>query len=205
MDPFRVAFLAFVVVIGTVRANYKWRNRRSGHRVHDASLADRAVLAVAVIAMVPIPLLHLFSPVFVAFDIARPAAAGWLGVAMLAAGTWLFWRSHADLGANWSAHLALRSGHDLVDSGVYSRVRHPMYAALIVSGIGQALVLANLIAGFSLLIAATAIYAIRIPREERMMIAAFGDRYRTYMARTGRIFPRFARRAETKQTRPADV
>jgi protein-S-isoprenylcysteine O-methyltransferase Ste14 len=118
---------------------------------------------------------------------------------VLAAGTWLFWRSHADLGVNWSARLALRDRHDLVTAGVYARVRHPMYAALIISGAGQALVLANLIAGFSLLAAALVFYSIRIPREERMMIDAFGDRYRTYMARTGRVFPRFGRRVEPDQ------
>jgi protein-S-isoprenylcysteine O-methyltransferase Ste14 len=37
---------------------------------------------------------------------------------------WLFWRSHADLGRNWSPSLELREGHELVTEGVYRYVRH---------------------------------------------------------------------------------
>lgn len=50
-----------------------------------------------------------------------PGAKGWaggLGAAILAAAIWLFWRSHADLGRNWSPSLQLREEHQLVTAGV---------------------------------------------------------------------------------------
>src|SRR5580700_2493492 len=53
-----------------------------------------------------------------------------LGLVFLAAGLWLFHRSHADLGTNWSITLQVRENHRLITSGVYARDRHPMYSAL---------------------------------------------------------------------------
>ncbi len=48
----------------------------------------------------------------------------------MVAALWLFWRSHADLGRNWSQAFELRKGHELITHGVYRVVRHPMYAAI---------------------------------------------------------------------------
>ena len=45
-------------------------------------------------------------------------------------GLWLFYRSHADLGTNWSITLEVREGHRLITQGVYRGVSHPMYSAL---------------------------------------------------------------------------
>jgi protein-S-isoprenylcysteine O-methyltransferase Ste14 len=48
----------------------------------------------------------------------------------LVIGLWLFYRSHADLGTNWSITLEIREQHRLITQGVYRRIRHPMYSAL---------------------------------------------------------------------------
>jgi protein-S-isoprenylcysteine O-methyltransferase Ste14 len=61
-----------------------------------------------------------------------------------------------------------------------------------VSGLGQSLLLANWIAGPAALMAVTVLVLVRLPREEAMMIEAFGDEYRNYMRRTGGIVPRLA-------------
>jgi protein-S-isoprenylcysteine O-methyltransferase Ste14 len=42
----------------------------------------------------------------------------------------LSYRSHADLGQNWSVTLELRAGHQLIRHGVYRSIRHPMYASI---------------------------------------------------------------------------
>ena len=67
---------------------------------------------------------------------------------MLAA-LWLFWRSHADLGQNWSVSLEIRKDHRIVQHGVYRLIRHPMYASIWLWSIAQALLLANWLAGWS--------------------------------------------------------
>lgn len=107
----------------------------------------------------------------------------------MAGGVWLFRRSHADLGRNWSVSLALQSDHQLVSSGVYRRIRHPMYAAFFLLAIGQCLLLPNGVAGPAALLAVTLLYVVRKPREEAMMRERFGEAYRQYQASTGGVMP----------------
>jgi len=107
----------------------------------------------------------------------------------LVIGLWLFYRSHADLGTNWSITLELREQHRLITQGVYRRIRHPMYLALALYSIGQALVIPNWVAGPSNLIAFAILCALRVRAEERMMVEEFGDEYAAYSARTKRLIP----------------
>jgi protein-S-isoprenylcysteine O-methyltransferase Ste14 len=111
------------------------------------------------------------------------------GVVCLAVGLWLFHRSHADLGTNWSVTLEVREGHTLVTHGVYGRIRHPMYSALLLFSVGQALVLPNWVAGPSYLVAMALLFALRVGPEERMMRDEFGVAYTEYAARTKRLVP----------------
>jgi len=111
------------------------------------------------------------------------------GTACLAAGLWLLHRSHADLGAHWSITLEIREGHELVADGVYRHLRHPMYLALLLYGLGQALVLPNWLAGPAYLAAFALLVASRLGSEERLMAEAFGADYQAYRARTWRLVP----------------
>jgi len=104
-------------------------------------------------------------------------------------GLWLFYRSHADLGANWSITLEVLEKHRLVTQGVYRRVRHPMYTALLLYSVGQALVLPNYVAGLSSGVTMALLVALRIGPEERMMLEEFGKDYQEYMALTKRLVP----------------
>ena len=115
--------------------------------------------------------------------------AGGVGTVILAVAVWLFWRSHTDLGRNWSPSLQLREGHMLVTEGVYRYIRHPMYASMWLWGIAQALLLQNWVAGWASLVLFLPLYVLRVPREERMLLEYFGDAYRTYMNRTARVVP----------------
>jgi len=107
----------------------------------------------------------------------------------LVLGLWLFYRSHADLGANWSITLAVREEHQLITHGVYRWVRHPMYLALLIYSTGQALVLPNWLAGPSYGVAMVLLVAFRVGPEERMMLEEFGEEYEAYMVRTRRLVP----------------
>jgi protein-S-isoprenylcysteine O-methyltransferase Ste14 len=136
-----------------------------------------------------VPLIWVASP---AFSFAEyPLRPGPLvaGIACLVVGLWLFHRSHADLGTYWSVTLEVRENHRLITQGIYRHVRHPMYSALFLYAIGQALVLPNWVAGPSYFVAFGILFALRIGAEERMMLEAFGDEYAAYMARTRRLVP----------------
>lgn len=100
---------------------------------------------------------------------------------------------HRDLGANWSPALEIGAKQQLVTQGVYRAIRHPMYTSLLLWSIAQVLLLHNGIAGPAGLVAFLLLRLVRVPREERMMLDHFGDAYRAYSARTGRILPRLRR------------
>jgi protein-S-isoprenylcysteine O-methyltransferase Ste14 len=82
----------------------------------------------------------------------------------------------------------LRPGHRLITHGPYARIRHPMYSAIVGWLMSLGLVGANWIA---LLLAALGAlnFMLRIQGEEKMMLQQFGDEYRQYMKRTGRLLP----------------
>src|SRR6185503_9686725 len=100
---------------------------------------ERTVLAFAMLTFVA-TILWVVVPRW--FEVADYPLCPWAlvtGAVVLAVSLWLFHRSHADLGTNWSVTLEVRQGHTLVTRGVYERVRHPMYSSLLLMGVGQAL------------------------------------------------------------------
>jgi protein-S-isoprenylcysteine O-methyltransferase Ste14 len=136
-----------------------------------------------------IPLIWLVSPVLSFAEYSLTLAPLIAGVMCFAVGLWLFYRSHADLGTNWSITLEVREQHRLITRGVYSRIRHPMYAALVLYSLGHALVIPNWVAGPANLVAFAILFTLRVHAEEQMMSDTFGDEYATYAARTKRLVP----------------
>lgn len=116
-------------------------------------------------------------------------AISYFGIAVELSCLWVFYRSHRDLGHNWSVSLDLRERHTLVTTGVYALVRHPMYAGFWLMALGQALLLPNWVAGPAGLVGFGVLFFGRVAREEAMMLSAFGDEYRAYMRRTARVVP----------------
>jgi protein-S-isoprenylcysteine O-methyltransferase Ste14 len=143
-------------------------------------------------------LVYLFTPLLGFADYRLPAFVSCLGAATMVIALWLFWRSHQDLGQNWSVSLELRERHELISRGVYRFVRHPMYASIWLWAVAQGMLLQNWFAGWSLLPVFAAMYFLRIPREEQLMCEAFGDEYRRYMRLTGRLFPAVRQQRDKK-------
>jgi protein-S-isoprenylcysteine O-methyltransferase Ste14 len=191
MQPWNLVFLAFFIAYMGIRGFFAHRVKRGFDRaVNRIDGLDRTLLSIVIAGSLLLPMLYLFTPWLAFADYRLPAIAPWCGTGVMLAALWLFWRSHADLGMNWSVTLELRNGHQLIQHGVYRSIRHPMYASIFLFSIGQGLLLANWLAGWSALVPFTVLYVIRTPREERMMCEFFGDQYRNYMRSTGRLFPR---------------
>ncbi len=188
--PSDFVFLAgFVVYTGT-RHVYQSRVRDETSVESRDGGAEEVLLPLVLLGCLVLPLLSLFTPLLDFADYETAPSTLWLGTAVLVAALWLFWRSHADLGRNWSITLEIREDHRLIDRGVYRRIRHPMYAAVFLFGIAQALLLANLVAGASALATFTPLYFARVKREEAMMRDRFGNAYIEYEKRTSRLLPR---------------
>jgi len=184
----RTLILVGTVVIIVIRAPHGRRSRRvKVARSHKTPL-ETLLLVLAWVGFF-VPLIWVVSPAFSFAEYrlrSRPLVAG---VTCLAIGLWLFFRSHADLGTNWSVTLELRQEHRLISQGVYRAIRHPMYSALTLYAVGQALVIPNWVAGFSNVIALAVLLALRLGAEEKMMADQFGDEYAAYSARTKRFVP----------------
>ncbi len=183
---FKFLYLIGLIAGFLIRARYIRRKKEYTFRG-----MDKMLLTLVSIGMPLAPVIYLATPWLDFADYHLPLWAGWIGVAIFSMALWLLFRSHADLGRNFSPTLEIKEGQTLVTSGVYSHIRHPMYAAHWLWAVSQVLLLQNWIAGPAFLVTFLPMYLYRVPREEQMMTENFGDEYRSYMKRTGRIIPRF--------------
>lgn len=176
-----------------IRLPHERRRRQTRIAVDDVNALERTLVGLVFIGMFFIPVVHALTSWLDGADYRLPEEArgrvGEVGTVIMAVAVWLFWRSHADLGRNWSPSLQLREGHTLVTEGVYHSIRHPMYASMWLWGLAQALLLQNWISGWASLVLFLPLYLLRVPREEQMMLEQFGEAYRAYMDRTGRVIP----------------
>ena len=184
----KVIILLASIVMVAIRAPHAKRS----HGIHVVrsrkGKLEIVLLTIAWLAFF-LPLIWIATPVLSSADYALRPVPLLTGAVCLMVGLWLFHLSHADLGANWSITLDVREKHRLVTQGVYRRVRHPMYTALLLYSVGQALVLPNYVAGLSSGVTTALLVALRIGPEERMMLEEFGKNYQEYMAVTKRLVP----------------
>lgn len=185
-------FLLGALGILFIRLFFRWATRGAGPVAKSRhTTLDTFALIAAMAFMMPIPLVYFFSPLLDFATFHLPMVWRWLGVPFLAASVGLFWRSHADLGGNWSGYPEIKQQHDLITGGIYGWIRHPMYASVLVWSFGQAVVLTNWIAGAGSLVAGLLFIMVRAPQEDAMLRAHFGTSYDAYAKRTGGLFPRF--------------
>ena len=190
MNPWvaKVVVLAATLTMIAIRGPHGRRSRNvKVVRSHKTSL-ETGLLVLAWLGFF-IPLIWLASPELSFAE--YPLRLGPLvaGVICFVIGLWLFYKSHADLGTNWSITLEVREQHRLITQGVYRRIRHPMYSALVLYSVGHSLVIPNWVAGPSNLVAFAILFSLRVHAEEQMMSEAFGDEYAAYAARTKRLVP----------------
>lgn len=151
---------------------------------------ERWLLALVGSGMMLLPVLYAASTWLDSADYSFEPWLAWIGAVLLLPTLWLFWRSHRDLGLNWSVTLEIGEQHGLVTQGVYRHIRHPMYAAVWLWTLAQALLVANWIVAPAGLLTFALMYWLRVPREEAMMRQRFGREYEDYMQRTGSLLPR---------------
>ena len=190
MNPWiaKVVVLAATVVMMAIRGPHGQRSRSVKVAKSHKTARETGLLIFAWVGFF-VPLVWVTSSAFRFAEYPLRAVPLAAGVMCYLIGLWLFYRSHADLGTNWSITLEVREQHRLITQGIYRRIRHPMYLALVVYSLGHALVIPNWVAGLSNLIAVAVLFALRVGAEERMMTEQFGAEYVAYSARTKRFVP----------------
>jgi len=187
-----VWLLAFVAMT-LIRMPHHRAAKTSAVAKSQVDTTEKLLLGGLFLTMMALPLLQLATGIFDFANYQLPTGTTAVGALLQVPFLWLFWRSHTDLGENWSPSLEVRKRHGLVTHGVYARIRHPMYLAIWLSAIAQPLLIQNWIAGLLVMPAFAAMYVIRVPNEEAMMRDLFGADYDAYCARSGRIFPKVLR------------
>ena len=192
---FNAIFWALFVLMFLMRFLFAFRVWRAGERIG----ADRAAREregfwalnldrLFTLLVVGVGLLWLQGNSLRSLAFAAPDWLRWAGVGLGITSVGLFAWTHAVLGRFWSSTLQLRAGHQLITVGPYARIRHPMYSAILGWIMSLGLVAANW-TPFVFAVLGTLNVILRIQGEEKMMLEQFGDDYREYMERTGRLLP----------------
>jgi protein-S-isoprenylcysteine O-methyltransferase Ste14 len=192
MDTLTLKIIYMIGLLSSffIRIPHQLENKNNKIADDRKTLQEKLLLFLMGIGMVLLPLLYVFTPLLNFANYTLPIWANIIGIFAFTIGVWLFWRSHHDLGKNWSVTLEVREGHTLVSDGIYQSIRHPMYTSVWLWAIAQFLLLNNWLAGSAAIVAFGIMYMLRVGNEEKMMLDQFGEAYHNYMQQTGRLLPK---------------
>lgn len=188
-------WLALAILLGALAVSgyHRARARRSSETIPRAReggllLTLRAGMALALFGPV---FLHIVKPEWMrwaSFD--APDALRWLGAIL---GGLVLPTVHLvlrTLGRNVSETVLTKADHELVTGGPYRLVRHPLYATGLALFLALGLMATSWVVLLATGVAFVLIRSVVIPREERALLAKFGERYRMYARQTGALAPR---------------
>jgi protein-S-isoprenylcysteine O-methyltransferase Ste14 len=117
------------------------------------------------------------------------AATEWIGLVVTIAGLLIAVWARRNLGGNWSGMVTLKEGHELIRSGPYRRIRHPIYTGILLAFLGTAIGLGRVagLIGFAILWAS---FWVKARREESFLAQEFGAAFDAHRSRTGMFLPK---------------
>ncbi len=177
-------FLAYWFVAGM---RVKKSVKRSAGATSWSDSIISAVIAIGIVLLIRESFrMHVWGHVPVAVANVSPIA-GSAGVALCTLGIAIAIWGRTYLGQNWGMPMSLREGHELVTSGPYTFVRHPIYAGILLAVAGT-----TFVRGFPsivLLVALAAYFVYAATVEERSMRGQFPNEYPAYVNRTKMLIP----------------
>jgi protein-S-isoprenylcysteine O-methyltransferase Ste14 len=141
-----------------------------------------AILCAVVIGNVTARLRYLRLP-------GNDVGQGLLGIPLMWVGMALRWWAMLTLGRFFNPLVIVRQNHRVIRSGPYARIRHPGYAGSLLTLIGLGVALGNWLALVGMVMVLFLAFVRRMAREEEALMAALGQEYQDYMARTKRLIP----------------
>jgi protein-S-isoprenylcysteine O-methyltransferase Ste14 len=131
-----------------------------------------------------------YYPVLGARFVPDTALVQWIGVLFTAAGVAIAFWARFHLGANWSGVVTLKVGHELIRTGPYRAIRHPIYTGILLAMLGSAVALGE-VRGLLAVAAAWLSFYTKARREESFLAQEFGPRFTEHQQHTGMFLPRF--------------
>ena len=115
-------------------------------------------------------------------------ALAWIGAVLCIAGLLFCIWARFTLGRNWSGVVTLKGGHELITSGPYALVRHPIYTGLL-SMFGATVIVLGHVAGIIAIAFVFVSFWVKLRYEEKLMLEKFPNEYAAYQQRVKRLIP----------------
>lgn len=115
----------------------------------------------------------------------------WLGVGITAAGVAIAIWARRHLGANWSGVVTLKEGHELIRTGPYRSIRHPIYTGILVALLGTGVTIGQVRGLFAPAVAWLSFF-MKARREESFLAEEFGPAFVEHQRNTGMFLPRLS-------------
>ena len=112
----------------------------------------------------------------------------WIGIALILLGLGFAVWARRHLGGNWSGTVTVKEGHELIRTGPYAWVRHPIYTGLLFAVLGTALGAAQWRGLIAVLLTFVG-FVIKLRIEERYMVEQFPEAYPAYRAEVAALIP----------------
>ena len=189
---FRLIVLAVLLFAFGISASYRKKARDEGGVIERKeegwpALVLRMVFALPLLAVL---LLNIFYPRFVTWSkIDIPLYLRIIGLVIAVSCVPLIWWVFHSIGNFVSETILTKDNHQLVTSGPYRRVRHPLYASTLLLLFSISLVFGDWIVFGYTLAGVIAFRLLVIPAEEERLLDSFGEDYESYQSRTGTLLP----------------
>jgi protein-S-isoprenylcysteine O-methyltransferase Ste14 len=115
----------------------------------------------------------------------------WAGVAVMVVGLGIACWARVHLGTNWSGVVTLKEGHELIRTGPYRNIRHPIYTGILIGFLGYAIV-GGQVRGLVAMAAVWLSFFIKARREEKFLAQEFGPKFDEHTQHTGMFLPKFS-------------
>jgi protein-S-isoprenylcysteine O-methyltransferase Ste14 len=112
----------------------------------------------------------------------------WLGAVVMVAGLLFAVWARVHLGRNWSRSVTIKQGHELITTGPYAVVRHPIYTGILAGFLGTAIALSQ-VRGFIVFVLIFIALWLKLHMEEQWMRSEFGETYAAYAHQTAALVP----------------
>jgi protein-S-isoprenylcysteine O-methyltransferase Ste14 len=112
----------------------------------------------------------------------------WIGAAVTIGGLLFAVWAREHLGSNWSRAVTIKQGHELITSGPYAVVRHPIYTGILAGFLGTAIALSQ-VRGFLGFVLVFLVFWAKFRMEEEWMRSQFGETYANYAQQTAALVP----------------
>ena len=162
-------------------------NSKTTQRLEPASSrilrALSILIAILLLSTTRIPLLWLYRQLW-------PAGFWpfWLGAALTVSGLLFSVWAREHLGSNWSRSVTIKEDHELITTGPYAVVRHPIYTGILTGFLGSVIALSQ-VRGVIAFVLVFLVLWLKLRMEEQWMRSQFGETYATYAHHTAALVP----------------